>query len=71
MCSLNKADYKCVVQIFSMFTCSFSLFGLQIIKRYIENAHSFWMATIRKAQKTTGGEKMQRNWKSYALLLGM
>lgn len=57
MCSLNKADYKCAVQIL-FFTCSFFLFGLQIIKRYIDNSHSFWIATIKKAQKTTGVERM-------------
>lgn len=57
MCSLNKAGYKCVVQIFSMFTCSFFLFGLQIIKRYIDSSHLFWIATIRKAPKTTGVER--------------
>ena len=57
MCSSNKADYKCAVQIF-FFTFSIFLFGLQIIKRYIDNSHSFWIATIKKAQKTTGVERM-------------
>ena len=28
------------------------------LTNYQENAHSFWIATIKKAQKTTGGERM-------------